>query len=246
MTLVQAWTDSLSLFKPKHLQLFVMVSIKSILDAYKLYVKYCWPFLLMILVLFFIAPDYVTAYSNGDNSNLLYYATLLGIAVIIYGLLFLAACFMTRPSIFQKDCKYLRIQFFKILPYWCVWGLIWLFIVMQKLFWNILLPLFIVSSYSSWYIFSVLFFADSDGGVKNFFLAMWQACKMIIYNLPLLAVMSFCFDVPIILLNIFFFIPALTKTVIGAFLMPIGVCVYANIYIKKVHDQFDLYFNKSQ
>src|SRR5579872_3199647 len=114
MTLLQSWADSLTLLKPKNLQLFVMVTIKSIVEAYKLYFKYFWWLLLVMPLFLFVAPDFVVAHyvaTHNDSVTLAYYLTLLGIATSLYGILFLAACFLTRPSILQKDCSYLRTEF---------------------------------------------------------------------------------------------------------------------------------------
>ncbi len=223
MTLVQSWVDSLTLLKPKNLQLFVMVTIKSILEAYTLYFKYFWWLLLALpLLCLFIMP-------NGS----IQYIVLLCIVYFLYGILFLGTCFITRPSILQKDCTYFRTQFKKIILYWLLLMLL-------------LVPLFLVSSYSPWYVFFILFFADSEGGFKNFLLSMWNGLKMMLYNFPLIFVMNFCCSVLVFIVNYMFVITPLTQAIIGAFLIPIGVCTYANIYIKKLHDQFDLYFKQSQ
>src|SRR5438128_1178522 len=162
MTLVQSWKDSLQLLKPKNFKLFVMVTIKSIMQAYKLYFKYFW-WLLIVMLLFFL---FITP------SSLVQSVVLLSFVHVVYGLLFLGICFITRPSILQKDCSYLRIQFKKNL--------------LNVLF----VPLLFISPYSPWSIFLILFFADSEGGFKKFLLSMWNALKMVIYNLPLILVIG--------------------------------------------------------
>jgi hypothetical protein len=242
MTLVQSWVDSLSLLKPKNLQLFAMVTIKSIIEAYKLYFKYFWWLLLVFIGLFFIAPDYVVSLASYDRDSITSYARIMGISRILYGLLFLGACFITRPSVLQKDCAYLRVQYKKIIIYWLMWIVLMLVLSICMAF----VPLFLVSSNMSWYIFFVLFFADSAGGAKNLFLSMWKAFKMSLYNYPLLIVMGFVFGIPVVIFNYVFFITPLMQNLVSALLLPIGVCTYTNVYIKKLHDQFDLYFNKPQ
>lgn len=246
MTLLQSWADSLTLLKPKNLQLFVMVTIKSILEAYKLYFKYFWWLLLAMPLFLFIGPDFVVARyveTHNGSQTLAYYLTLLGIAASLYGLLFLAACFATRPSILQKDCSYFRTQFKKIILYWFVWGALRVLLMKYTLYWK-LMPLGVVSLRAPELIFFVLFFADSDGGLKNIFISLWNTLKMLVYNLPLLCIVVFCFSLPTVLFNYFMYISPLMKIIIGALLMPIGVCTYANIYIKRLHDQFDLYFKQ--
>jgi len=59
-------------------------------------------------------------------------------------------------------------------------------------------------------------------------------------------VIILCFSVPVVFFGKLFYISPLMKIVIESFLMPIGVCTYTNIYIKRLHDQFDLYFKQPQ
>jgi hypothetical protein len=245
MTLLQSWADSLTLLKPKNLQLFVMVTIKSIIEAYKLYFKYFWWLILAMPIFLFIAPDVAAAWRNNDGNSLARYATLLGIAASLYGLLFLAACFATRPSILQKDCAYFRTQFKKIILYWLAWGMFRVLLMKYAvLFGKTAFYLGNTSLCAPELIFFVLFFADSDGGLKNIFASFWNTLKMVIYNLPLIFLINFIFGLSLFLVSYFFNISPLMQIIIGAFLMPIGVCTYANIYIKKLHDQFDLYFKQ--
>ncbi len=159
----------------------------------------------------------------------------------LFELLFLATCFSTRPSIALKNCDYFRTQFKKIILYW------------------LFVPIFSWSSASYYgYIFTVLFFADSEGGPKKFLLSIWNAIKMIVFNLPLVALMGVIVYVlgwagSQLVAQVFVsygiaLYPELLLflNLIGALLLPLGVCIYANIYIKKVHDQFDLYFKPAQ
>jgi hypothetical protein len=247
MTLLQSWADSLTLLKPKNLQLFVMVTIKSILEAYKLYIKYFWWLLLVLPLFLFVAPDFATVVKNNDSYNIAWYCTLLGMAMSLYGLLFLAACFATRPSILQKDCAYFRTQFKKIILYWLAWGALRILLMNFALsFGKMFFPVGSVSLGSPELIFFTLFFADSDGGLKNIVVSAWNTLKMVVYNLPLIFVFNLIFGISVLFFNYFIYISPLMKLIIGALLMPIGVCTYANIYIKKLHDQFDLYFKQPQ
>jgi hypothetical protein len=237
MTLIQSWIDSLTLLKPKNLQLFVMVTIKSIMEAYKLYFRYFW-WVIVLMGICFI---------NLDLSNRIFMArtdavlSVTRVTCWLFELLFLAACLSTRPSVAQKDWHYFHTQLGRIILYW------------------LFVPIFSWSSASYYgYIFTVLFFADSEGGPKNFLLSIWNAIKMVVFNLPLvvpigaivylfgwagnqlIAQMLTSYDVALapkvpIAINL-----------IGALLLPIGVCIFANIYIKKLHDQFDLYVRQPQ
>lgn len=64
---------------------------------------------------------------------------------------------------------------------------------------------------------------------------------MIVFNFPLLIAVGLLFYIPMYFVMSIAPVELMLQNVIGAFLLPITVCTYANIYIKKLHDQFDLY-----
>jgi len=239
MTLVQSWVDSLTLLKPKNFQLFVMVTIKAIMQAYKILLYYFW--WVMLLIALCAAAPYVIQSQQYMFYNVQYKHVFFFTSCWLFELLFLAACFSTRPSILQKDSRYFILQFKKIILFW------------------IFMPLFSWSSATYYgYIFAVLFFADSEGGPKNFLLSLWNALKMIFFNLPLMVVLGGIIYasgwIGARYLEQFLIAQGtpvypqwyLFCNLIGALLLPIGVCTYTNIYIKRLHDQFDFYFSKSQ
>lgn len=235
MTLVQSWIDSLQLLKPKNLQLFALVTLKSIVEAYKLLFKYWWWLFVLLAGCYaiFLWPSTVEQQLNVGHYTLL-------ASRLLYQLLFFATCLATRPSIAKKDCTYFRSHMFAFL-YMAVYLAI------------VPIPLW-PTPFSVWDIFLILFFLDSEGGPKNFFLSMWYALKMIIFNYPLLAILGIILHAPKWLFELIYFhlngsafvYPVVIFNILGALLLPIGICIYANIYIKKLHDQFDLYFKQPQ
>jgi hypothetical protein len=253
MTLTQAWIDSLMLLRTKNFLPFTMATLKSIQEAYKLVFKYFW---WLVLVCFIISSYRILIVNSRDMSSLVLYAQIRGIVYLLYTLLFMGVCFVTRPSIEKKDCAYLVNQYKKIILYWVTWAIIFVVSSGTLLF----MPSFYVTLCSVVYIFTILFFADSQGSFKDFLFSICNALKMIIFNIPLLFVIGsffYCsewFFFQCIKRGIIFFVSeenVMTQTFIvvriinnflGVLLMPIGVCTYANIYIKKLHDQFDLYF----
>jgi hypothetical protein len=236
MTLVQSWIDSLQLLKPKNLQLFALVTLKSIVEAYKLLLKYFWWLFVLTLVcgvaVRWNPASFATAHSW------------------LYQLLLFATCLATRPSVAKKDCAYFRAHMFAFV-YVAIYLIIWP-------------PHLWPTAFSPWDIFLILFFLDSERGPKNFLFSMWYALKMIIFNFPLMVILGFLFNVSV------YFYSTIYHSIIGYFvvdvqiwakmllfglmlhnvlailLIPIGICTYANIYIKKLHDQFDLYFKQPQ
>lgn len=274
MTLVQSWIDSLALLKPKNAQLFIMVTIKSIIEAYKIMFHYWW-WLIGLLVACYILPIVFPA------QMLFARLSVSIIPFVLYQMLFLAICFATRPSIMKKDWSYFGIQYKKVIIYWLslpilMWVLLnpfgtllthlvfyltgisaYLLILPIMMYW------FFVCLSLSGSIFLVLFFADSSGGPKNFLLSAWNALKMIVFSLPLLLIIGIFFQVSAALISQLtlrviariisdenslaqaLWILFLIRNIFAALFLPIGVCFYANIYIKKLHDQFDLYFPRS-
>jgi hypothetical protein len=195
-----------------------MVTIKSIIEAYKIMFRYWWWLIGLMVIWYFISPKLCIVHGVDIASRW------------SYQLLFFATCLATRPSIMRKDWEYFRSQiiYFGYIAAYLLIAPVWL--------WPVLSPLS---------IFFILFFLDSAHGPRNFFLSMWYSLKMIIFNYPLLVVMIICFNVPVIIINKVFFPTSMTLNMLAALLLPIGVCTYANIYIKKLHDQFDLYFKQA-
>ncbi len=266
MTLLQSWADSLQLLKPKNLQLFLMVTLKSIIETYKLMFSRFWP-LIVLLVVWFLIPylfpaipvdipeDTIFGISHTKFNTFVRSVAFLG-SYMTHELWFLLVCFATRPSITRKDPHYFfNLQLKKIYLYW------------------LFIPCISWSSGAYYgYIFTVLFFADSDGGPKNFFRSIWNAIKMIIFNFPLVIPIGAVFygvgligrqfieplfmpDSPVIqmvghLYTLQGFVPYpqffIALNLISALLLPICVCTFANIYIKRLHDQFDLYVKQPQ
>jgi hypothetical protein len=252
MTLVQAWIDSVQILKPKNLKLFMLVTANSIIQAYYLFFKYFW-WLLLVCFGLLVYSFFILNFQ--DNASLALYGQLQGVFYILYTFLFMGACFITRPSIAKKDCAYLRGLYKRFIIYWFLW--IALFTVACITRHGI--PLFYITMYSPAYIFTILFFADSAGGAPRFIFSLYNAIKMILYNMPLLlGTGAFFYSATllysVILKYIFvwffmeenvsihlFVLLRLIGTGLSMLLLPIGVCTYANIYIKKLHDQFDLY-----
>lgn len=261
MTLIQSWIDSLQLLKPKNLQLFVLVTLKSILEAYKLMFKYFWWLIALQLICYqfvFSAP-YIFVIATAAIQNLLFFML----------------CAVTRPSVVKKDCAYFRSQLY---PYAYIIGFLTLMVGIGSLLGVVisqemqLLPVFV------WTVFYMLFFLDSEKSIKSFCMSLWYALKMMLFNLPLIMIIYIAFyffnatitwgcdklfdglfqglimlakeatwmrPVARFITHYGIFI-TLQHGLIPLLLLPIGICTYANIYIKKLHDQFDLYVKQPQ
>jgi hypothetical protein len=109
-------------------------------------------------------------------------------------------------------------------------------------------------------VFFALFFLDSKGYFIDGVYAFMRAIKMIVYNFPLCFIVGlffiFLFRVLVgtefLITKFVFYMAAfegdsqclveLAERVIYLLLLPIPVSLVANIYVKKVHEQFNVYF----
>ncbi len=232
MTLLQAWGDSLSLLKPKNLKLFLLVTLKSIIEAYKLLFKYWW-WLYVIIIGSLLVPYFI-------DVSLLTYIRLEKIFCWVYQVLLFATLVTTRPSAEQKNCNYFR----RYIPYFLI--VVPFLLVFPSHVWP--------SALSSIYIFFNLFYLDSPKRIligkfisklngSDILMSFIRTLKMIIYNYPLLLCVGITLYAPLYIFCNSIYAPLLLN-VIKIVLLPVPVCLYTNIYIKKLHDQFDLYFKQ--
>jgi len=288
MQLMQAWQDSLKILLPKNLKLFSLVTLKAIVECYKVLLRYWWWLIVLFGAIIIFKEWLWYGVINRSLFVLTYFSKkFLGVHIIswldmalnILSQLFIfIVCLATRPSVTKKDVNYFK----SYLPYFCYvlilllpmgltfffrhWLLSKLFnsLVVFDVYWFI--TLFWLTAASPVYIFFLLFFLDSNKRPKQFFLSFYRSFKMVIYNYPLcwLLVMGFyCIgyiiyygmglqmpsmamqqsqavvwsrEVEIILKSAIWFLKVV--------LAPIPICIFANIYIKKLHEQFDLYFTQ--
>lgn len=249
MTLLQSWKDSILFFQPKYFKLFALVTVKSLIEAYKLLFKYWW--WLFVLV---AATAYATVYASYYAEQYYFYAQ--WAHIILRYLLFFAVCLVTRPSMEKKTCAYFRTYF----PYFGY--------VVASLLILIRTQYSIMPYAGPLYIFCLLFFLDSDKKLKQLLFALFRGFKMFIYNYPLYFILFFgfvLFRYVVMLAVAYFFIlfagqlftffngraalviqitQATSEIIDVSFLMPLMICMFANIYIKKLHEQFDIYFKQ--
>ena len=279
MKIALSWVESLQVFKPANFKLFLLVTLKSIIETYKiLFTKFWWVFL------GFVAMDYVIAYSvayNGARSGLL-------LVTDFYFVLILFLMFLViRPSVQQKNVSYVQKywkQFMFFLVFGAVFGIIVayisgtrfqleigedddiIYLATEGLSWigTLLLlapaivtgPLFVITN-------SFLF--DTNGSLKAMFFSLWGGIKFCVYNYPfcILGLLLFhylfqaidgatffvlgLFDIPLIAIigQDYVMLPALnTIKYVSMLFWPIPLCFFINFYVKRLHEQFELYFEK--
>lgn len=246
MTLLQAWGDSLTLLQPKNLKPFIFVTFKSIIETYKLLFKYWW-WLYVVIVAVGIGMNYVSfsvmpsALASQLFGSLLF--SLFALLFLHVFASFLAAC----PSIAQKNYVYFKsyILYFAIVPFFIAIPVSILYISQScgltgKLSLIEVFSRFVVSLPLT--IFALLFFFDSKMGVKSFLYALFNAIKMIVFNLPLCIILGILVAVFLSTENLIRYNSRALYFIVPAMFAPVFICVYVNIYIKKLQDQYDLYF----
>ena len=245
MRLVQAWKNATTLFYPSNFKLFTLITIRSIVEAYKILLHYWWWLLLLI--------SGTSLLGWGDTGFFFF------LSVVLNYIFIFAVSLATRPSLKKKNVTYFSSYLPLFLP--TITGFLSI-----KLF-EVLLPNIIGIDMDQWQslfllvksfsyatqVFFIFFFLDSDHTIKQLLQSLLRAVKMTIYNYPIclffgLIILGseivFSFFAGIFLfaweeVAIFLRIIDLVNKVV---FVPVQLSLFANVYIKKLHEQFDCYF----
>ena len=243
MKLIQAWAESLTLLKPENFKLFLLVTLKSIGQTYKVLFSKFW-----VLVIASLGMDLGAYYLLTQTGNPEFQVSsflLIGLWVLIFigatialMALGMALFLIARPSVAIKDWNYLSNYWRHFIYFFFAW---FIALICKHLF----LPFFI------YWIFFVAFLLDSNGRLQLAGLSLWRALKMLWYNLPFVGITTILFSLlffPFALLlgygqsilPLWMFI--LRFCVVNLIQLPLLICFYINFYVKKKHEQFNLYF----
>jgi hypothetical protein len=245
--LFQSWKESLALFIPKNAKLFILVTIKTILQSYKLIVRdIWWLFVLstgldMMYVYFFDARSYFVIIPLFS-----WFITIFCMYLII------------RPSLQRKGFTYYKehskyfipfmfLSFFVFLLEISVAGSAWYlfggpFTSLQHTFYlltALLIPATIVIYASPFQSFMILFSLDREVNIANTGKSIGRGFKMAWYNYP------FCLIVLLLIMAFSAFMNFITGQfyyLIVHALLPIPLSIWTNFYTKRLHDQFELYY----
>lgn len=273
MNLLPAWRDSLTLFQPKNFKLFFLVTLKTMVDTFKVWIKYFW-WLLPVRLFPTILPYLLMPLNEAVRSQILQsivavmnlvpniiYITLPSFSDVVIVTILLAA----RPSVALKNCAYFRSYFWRALLMAVVLRLPELLgEIILTIYWGQLIAspfifrlMAVVLQLLKWYIINyVLFFLDSDGSVKGFLRSWIHAAKMILFNFPFYGVVLISYMIwnyANTLLGMYFYglgdvgaIGMIMQALIFVAVTFFFYCLLINFYIKKLHDQFTLYFGKNE
>ena len=300
MNLLPAWRDSLTLFQPKNFKLFFLVTLKTMVDTFKVWIKYFW--WIWALKIVYVAELLPIPYpAEFFIAHPLFYALIPSYHNIFLVTILLAA----RPSTALKNCAYFRSYFWRALLMIFLFSLadvIVTVIIMgphlgaeatnvramsNYIFGSLEVVMtllmirspevsatFLLRRGAFFYEYAVLlthvvimwgtityslFLFDSDGSIKSFFKSWIHAVKMMLYNLPfyIIALVGLVIipAYPYVFIGIdllepshglwYYFVGAVWGVLI-TLLSLFTICFLTNFYIKKLHDQFTLYFGKNE
>lgn len=272
MNLIPAWRDSLTILQPKNFKLFFLVTLKAMVDTFKVWIKYFWWLLALPIVL--VVADLAIQNQIFKFLAMVRNAIPTSIMMVLpsyFDVLVITLLLAARPSVALKDCAYFRSYFWRAilmafmlrLPE-LVGEIIFTFYFRELVAIPLLLRVVsLVHLLLKWYAVTyVLFFLDSDGSIKGFFRSWLYAAKMMVFNLPFYTITGvialLIFQVYIVLLSYLFRMSGAAGMSLGVgiqmfvyFVLMLAFelfkdCFLANFYIKKLHDQFTLYFGKNE
>jgi len=259
--LLQSWIDSLSLFKPKNFKLFALVTLKTIGQTYWLLLKYFWWVALCMIALFifmlkcfwWVQLGKIGLHIWCPQSNVRELVGYLGFCI---WLVIVALC--VRPSVAKKNPIYFSKYFFYmpviivcLLPINALRYLLELNVPDR-------LGLIISVCFVVQLLF-IYFMLDMSLGVKNALKSFLFAFKMFWYNAP-----AFFLIIGLWLL-LFILRMQISMELVGSgwlhryssqyyfymlylfdyfIAIPIIVSIIGNFYIKRLHEQPQLYFKQ--
>lgn len=261
----RSWKESLSLFIPKHAKLFFLITLKSILQSYKFIILHLgWLFAgsaLLDLGYSHICP----------NQSIICLLPLLGWFATIFGMYLIIRPSMKRKGWdYYKDngIKFIYFILFSVIAYSVSYGMllgashiVYLTQHIHTYFYVLLLPLLllpilvtflmppdlIILYVSPLLTFFILFMLDGDNSFKNIMQSIVRAFKMIFYNYPF-CILAFVFFVicsmgyTMLVVSLVSKESFLLSPILSNALLPIPLCILTNFYVKRLHDQFGLYY----
>ena len=245
MYLLRSWKDSLSLFLPSNFKLFFLVTVKDSIQVYKDLFKYFWWLILATSVVDYWFARYGTFLPNQTVVALTLFALL-----FLWFLYYFAIYLTIRPSMKPKGYEY-----------YCEYGIYFIYFMVFSFiayahryaymaFWYPFAIIDFVIYLSPLLTFCILFLLDSDGSFKSAAQSVWRGIKMWFYNLPFCIIVFALFSSVAYLLFLMVFAlfgikSFLFSPIVSALLLPIPLTFLNNFYVKRLHDQFTLYFPES-
>ena len=277
MNLFPAWRDSLTILQPKSFKLFFLVTLKTVVDTFKVWIKYFW----WLLIIQATKPWWWSAlWNNYDLFNNPYLRlTAIACVTCINILLIVSILLAARPSVALKNCAYFRSYIWRIiyiLPIsflmdkgagFLINTVFYPYIGVPSALTPSVLLAIIMAGIVSWsvkiYVINyALFVLDTDGSIKQALKSLLYAFKIVAYNYPFYIIIYIVHGLIQVANHLFFLqiikwlspepgsvglqIISYGNMLVFALLTFFLYCFLTNFYIKKLHDQFTLYFGKNE
>lgn len=221
--LLRSWKESLLIYIPKNFKLFLLVTIKSALQTYGYLIYHFWWLLLLVILV---------------DTGCYYPECLLPGSLWVFANMFLKALslfiifMLSRPSVSLKNIHYIVEK----LPNFGLGFLLFyiFFYIVVAAFKVLIVGLIMVPIL----ICSLLFYLDTAGSLEDVVLSLWRGIKMYLFNFPFFLLSA------IVVLGIWYQVTLLSiywKYVFFLF-VPFVVSYFKNMYVKRLHDQFNLYY----
>lgn len=231
--LLKSWKSSLAFFWPPALKPFFLVTLKAIIQTYSTFFEQLWPLITaagiaQLAYMWFCLPSKIGCFLVWFCAHTLCMLMVFLMLLII------------RPSIKAKTMHY----YGDYIPHFL-------------LFWAISLPYAFFNSlhflYSPLFLFYMFFVLDTPFDAKNIVLNAWRALKMLFFGLPycviiwtisavFLALCMIILALPLLMLFQKFDAVEHAAQFIIYLLLPMIYAWYSNFYVKRVRDQFNMYF----
>ncbi len=234
--LIQSWKESLRLLEMQNLKSFLLVVVKTFTDVYREINK---PLASRGNWVLLVALGLLIGLTNVIKLLHLFWVEAILLNGMLHFLFFFFALAM-RPSVALKDWSYFRSyteRFWVLLVLTLILGVSQIYVIpIAGLF------IFIM------YMFFLLFSFDTHGSMNELIRSMQNSFIMVLYNLPICAVLWG------VLAVINFILYELVGFALGYFggltiaailyilVVPIEVAFITNLYIMFVHSQSSLYF----
>lgn len=277
MNLLPAWRDSLTLFKPKNFKLFFLVTLKTMVDTFKVWIKYFW----WLPVIEFVMPRFFLGFSNPWLS--------VAASILMSILWSVSILLAARPSVALKNCSYFRSYIWRIIyiapvavamdlgKEYLMGTFFYPYIGQPSSLTAAVFVAIIITGIINWsiriYVINyALFVLDTDASIKQALKSLLYALKMLTYNYPFYIIVYIVHSAITIAKYLLFLqvtkwyysfatgmenmypksdsigllIIRYSDMLIFALLTIFLYCFLTNFYIKKLHDQFTLYFGKNE
>ncbi len=215
MLLLQSWKESFTMLKPKNIKLLGLVTLKSFAQAYGILLYSFW-WLLVLVIVIEASCYYPECLFAGAWS---YY-----IIKVLKLLLIALMCAIARPSITRKNRSYMMSYSFRCL--------LTAYLLLS-------LPMALSLTFGMILLFATFFYLDSYGSLQDTIFSIVRGCRMFFYNLPVCGV---SLGIAFVMYNVMLRLLGVYSTYLFLLAMPFVLAWVKNIYVKRLHDQFSVYY----